>query len=101
MVGLQVLTPQNMTIFCLTKEAEPLSETLCFIMNVGNEKHTMKENSKDGVKGQLLILADYFALISTDNILSFNVRHMLVKQQQLARKVTSGSVTLLVHTSRH
>lgn len=49
----------------------------------------------------MLTLVDYFALISTDNILSFNVRHMLVKQQQLAPKVTSGCIPLLVHTSRH
>lgn len=37
MVGVHVLTPQNMTVFCLTKEVEPVSKTLLMITKVGNE----------------------------------------------------------------
>jgi hypothetical protein len=76
MVCLLVLTHQNMTIL-------PDEESRSSFRNVTfYYERSMKGTYMEGVKAKILILVDYFALISTNNILSFNVRRTLVEQQQ-------------------
>jgi hypothetical protein len=73
MVGLHLLTHQNVTI--LPDEGSRSSfRNVTFYY-----ERSIKGTDMEGVKTKMLILVDYFALISTNNILNFNVRRTLVE----------------------